>query len=499
MDVRFDRVSKTYPGVRALDNVTLDVRAGSIHALLGENGAGKSTLLRILGGATQPDRGEVLLDGARRTLRSPREAIAAGVAVIHQELQLVPQLSVAENLLLGRMPTRCGLIRRRRSREFAAELLRALDPSIDPAVRVGRLPVGQRQLVEIARALGSGARVLAFDEPTSSLSAHESHRLFRVIRELKERDCAVIYVSHRLDEVFSLCDAASVLRDGTLVHRFDPLAGVTADDLTRAMVGRDLAAVFSRTPHAPGDPVLELRGVRGAGLRRPISLTVRAGEIVSLFGLIGAGRTELLRIIVGASRRTAGSMQLAGAEYSPRSVRHAIAAGVVLCPEDRKREGIIPIASVAENLNLSARRLHTRGGFLSPAWERSHAESMIARLRVRTPSRSQQVRKLSGGNQQKVILGRWLSLHVRALLLDEPTRGVDVGAKSEIYSIMHELARNGAAILMASSEMPEALGVADRVIVMRGGAISGELTRDQASEQAALRLALPQSAAEAGA
>jgi len=489
-------VGKAYGAVRALEGVSFGVRWGSVHALLGENGAGKSTLLKALSGAHLPSEGAIRLEGTQRVFRAPREAIAAGVAVIYQELHLVPEMSVEENLLLGRLPARFGVVRRRALRAQARAQLAELDDTIPPQRAVSRLSIGQRQMVEIAKALGRGARVIAFDEPTSSLSSRESQRLFAVIDGLKRAGCAVLYVSHRLEEVFRLCDAATVLRDGRLVCTHDPLSGVTSGDVVRSMVGREIRDVFGYRPRELGPPVLEVEGVEGPGLTAPASLAVRRGEIVGVFGLVGAGRSELLRLIYGAQRRRRGGVRVGERSLGRRmSPRGAIRAGLMLCPEDRKRDGIVPVLAVRENINVSARRSAAALGFvINGRWERSNAEAQVRALAIRVASLRQPIRDLSGGNQQKAILGRWLSERVSVLMLDEPTRGIDVGAKSEIYAIMYRLAREGIGILMVSSELPEVLGVCDRVLVMREGRLVADLPRSEATEERVLGLALPQRA-----
>lgn len=497
--LEFRHVSKDFPGVRALVDVSLAVEAGTVHALLGENGAGKSTLLKALSGAQRPTSGEIRIDGRACDLRTPAQAIASGVAVIYQELHLVPELSVAENVLLGNCPRRLRfLVDRRRMNEFATRALAELGEQIDPREKLGRLSIGRRQMVEIAKALSRGARVIAFDEPTSSLSSRETDRLFSVIASLRERGCAILYVSHRLDEVFRVCDAATVLRDGRVAARFPTLSGVDADDLVRAMVGRNIHDVFGYAPRDAGSAAFEMRDLIGPGLTAPATITIRSGEIVGLFGLVGAGRTELLKLAYGATRPSTGVIRVAGRPVRIRAPRDAVAAGLLLCPEDRKLEGIIPVRSVLENINVSARRRHARlRSFVNERWERQNAARHIERLAIRTPNAKRPIRELSGGNQQKAIFARWLSMNVRALLLDEPTRGVDVGAKSEIYAIMFELARAGVGILMASSELPEVLGVCDRVAVMREGRIVGEFTRGDATEQCVLQMALPAGSNEA--
>jgi len=489
--LQFDRVSLEFPGVKALQEVSFEVRAGSVHALMGENGAGKSTLLKILSGAYRPSAGSLAIDGQPRAFQSAADALAAGVAVIYQELHLVPEMSVAENLFLGHLPQRAGLVNRR---ELAAAAQRQLDligESIDPATKVGRLPLAQRQMVEIAKALTRGARIIAFDEPTSSLSDREVRRLFAIIRDLKSRGCAILYVSHRMEEIFALCDRITILRDGRHVETA-ALDTLSRDTVVQRMVGRELADIYHYTPRPHGANALVVEGLLGPGLAEPCTFTAAAGEILGFFGLVGAGRTELLKLIYGAATRTAGRVRAADVSCDAQSPRDAIAAGVVLCPEDRKKEGIVPVRSVLENINLSARRRHTRARILvDETWEQANARQRIEQLRVRTPSARQLIRNLSGGNQQKVILGRWLSETVKVILLDEPTRGIDIGAKSEIYTIMQDLARAGVCVILVSSELPEVLGVADRIAVMRQGRIAAILDRREATEEKLLRLALP--------
>ena len=487
----FDRVSMAFPGVKALDDVSFDVRAGSIHALMGENGAGKSTLLKILSGAYTPSGGSLALDGRPRTFGDTSDALAAGIAVIYQELHLVPEMSVAENLFLGHLPQKFGIVNRRALAAAARQQLELIGEELDPWTKLGTLSLGQRQMVEIAKALTRGARIIAFDEPTSSLSDREVRRLFTIIRELRSRGCAVLYVSHRMEEIFELCDRITILRDGRHVDTAD-LATLTRDAVVQRMVGRKLADIYHYTPRPPAGPGLVVEGLCGPGLAEPCTFSAAAGEIFGFFGLIGAGRSALLKLLFGGAEKTAGRVTFAGRALTLTSPRQAIEAGIVLCPEDRKKEGIIPVRSVLENTNLSARRRKARAGlFIHEAWEQTNARERTAQLRVKTPSVHQLIRNLSGGNQQKVILGRWLSEKVNVLLLDEPTRGIDVGAKSEIYTIMQDLARSGVCVIVVSSELPEILGVSDRIAVMRQGKIAAILDRAEATEEKLLKLALP--------
>ncbi len=487
----FTSVSMEFPGVKALDDVSFAVRAGSIHALMGENGAGKSTLLKILSGAYTPTAGSLVLGGTPRAFHDTADALAAGIAVIYQELHLVPEMTVAENLYLGHLPQKFGLVDRRALAAAARQQLDLIGESIDPNTKLGRLSLGQRQMVEIAKALSRGARVIAFDEPTSSLSDREVRRLFTIIRELRDRGCAILYVSHRMEEIFTLCDRITILRDGHHVETAD-LATLTRDTVVQRMVGRKLADIYNYSPRPAAGPGLTVENLTGPGLAEPCSFRVAAGEIFGFFGLIGAGRSELLKLLFGAAPATGGRITLDGRELALSSPRAAIEAGVVLCPEDRKKEGIVPVRSVLENINLSARRRRARAGiFLDETWEQSNARERSEQLRVKTPSVRQLIRNLSGGNQQKVILGRWLSETVKVILLDEPTRGIDVGAKSEIYGIMQDLARAGVCVIVVSSELPEVLGVSDRIAVMRQGRIAAILDRADAAEEKLLKLALP--------
>ena len=490
--LRFSAIGKQFPGVQALANISFVAHPGQVHALMGENGAGKSTLLKILGGAFQPSSGHLQIGEQELTFKSTAESIASGVAVIHQELHLVPEMTVAENLFLGHLPARFGLINRRLLRQQALELLKGLADEIDPQEKVARLSLGQRQLVEIAKALSRGAHVIAFDEPTSSLSAREIDRLMTIITRLRDEGKVVLYVSHRMEEVFRICDAVTVFKDGRYVRTFEQMSDLSHDQLVTCMVGRDIQDIYDYRPREHGEVALKVEGLLGPGLREPVSFEVRKGEILGLFGLVGAGRTELLRLLGGLTRCSAGRLELQGTELKLQSPRDAIGAGVLLCPEDRKKEGIIPLASVAENINISARGTHSTLGFLLRGkWERANADKQIKALKVKTPGASQKIMYLSGGNQQKAILGRWLSMPMKVLLLDEPTRGIDIGAKAEIYQIIHNLAASGIAVIVVSSDLMEVLGISDRILVLCEGAVCGELPRDRANESNLLQMALP--------
>ncbi len=495
MTLSFSGITKSFPGVKALEDVSFDAHGGSVHALCGENGAGKSTLLKILSGVYQADSGTMRLDGKGLAFQAPIEAIHAGIAVIYQELHLVPEMSVAENIYLGHLPCGGGFVKRSELREAARAMLAQVGVDIDPDAKVGNLSLAQRQMVEIGKALSRNAQVIAFDEPTSSLSTREVEKLFAIIAELKRQGKVIFYVSHRMDEIFRICDACTVLRDGKHVETFHSLAGIDANVIVQRMVGRAIEDIWGYAPNryqGNAQPVLEARGVTGPGLRAPVDITVKAGEIVGIFGLVGAGRTELLKAMYGAAKPRAGELKIDGKPVRIHNPGDAIRAGMMLCPEDRKKEGIVALRSVLENTNLSARRSHAKlGCIIDEGWEQANAKDKVDRLSVRTPSLHQPISLLSGGNQQKVILGRWLSENVRILMLDEPTRGIDVGAKREIYEILYELSKQGVGILVVSSELPEVLGISDRILVMRQGRISGELSRENATDEAVLKLALP--------
>ena len=494
--LRFDGIGKTFPGVKALDGISFSAQPGQVHALMGENGAGKSTLLKILGGAYLPSTGTLQIGEQVMAFKSAADSIASGVAVIHQELHLVPEMTVAENLFLGHLPSRFGVVNRGLLRQQALACLKGLADEIDPAEKLGRLSLGQRQLVEIAKALSRGAHVIAFDEPTSSLSAREIDRLMAIITRLRDEGKVVLYVSHRMEEVFRICNAVTVFKDGRYVRTFEDMATLTHDQLVTCMVGRDIQDIYDYRPREHGEVALNVDGLLGPGLREPVSFEVRKGEILGLFGLVGAGRTELFRLLSGLERASAGHLELCGKPLHLQSPRDAIAAGVLLCPEDRKKEGIIPLSSVAENINISARGAHsTFGWLLRDGWEKGNAGEQIQAMKVKTPNAAQKIMYLSGGNQQKAILGRWLSMPMKVLLLDEPTRGIDIGAKAEIYQIIHNLAAQGIAVIVVSSDLMEVMGISDRILVLCEGALRGEHTREHATESNVLQLALPRSLA----
>ena len=490
--LRIRGLTKVFPNVRALTDVGFDVRGGEILALMGENGAGKSTLLKILSGDYTADGGGLEIDGAPAAFASPRAAHAAGIRVIYQEPEIVGGVDVAENLYLGELPRRTlGLVDRGQlMRLVRADLERfGFAGILNPTVLGDQLSPAQRQLVEIVRALKDNVRLLCLDEPTSSLTDEEADRLFTLVQRLRGEGLAIIYVSHRLREITRLADRVVILRDGRLVA--DSLASeITRDEIVRTMVGRSLEDQFQRTRAVRDDVVLAVENVKTSMHPAGVSLTVRAGEVVALAGLIGAGRSEIARAIFGDLSRTSGTVTVAGRVVPPGSSRAAIDAGMGLAPEDRKGQALVLIRSVLENTTLPILDELSVAQVIRSGRERSVADRFVKRLRVRTPSLDQDVSKLSGGNQQKVVLARWLATKPRLLILDEPTRGIDVGAKAEIYRLIDELAGEGMGVLLISSELPEVLGLADRILVMQGGRITGELAADVATEQAVMEYAM---------
>ncbi len=490
-DLRVDNIAKGFPGVQALKDVSFTVPAGAVHGLLGENGAGKSTFIKILGGDYRADEGTITMGGTPFRPLSVRDAMAAGVAVVHQELQLVPELTVGENLTLGRFPNRAGVVSFDVLHKRAEAALATVGGGIASRTKVAHLSIGQRQMVEIAKAVMEDAKVIALDEPTSSLSANESEVLFRLIDSLRARGKIILYVSHRLDEVFRLCDGATVLRDGRVAAHFASMAGVTRDEIVRRMVGRKIRDIWGWRARASGDEMLAVRDLSGARLPAPASFSVAAGEILGFFGLVGAGRSELFRLVYGADPRQGGSVTLAGKPVVA-TPKGSIGVGLVMCPEDRKADGIVQGRSVEENIVISTRRHFSPFGLIDRAREAGVADGFIAKLRVRTPSRNQDIVNLSGGNQQKTVLARWLAEPaLKVLLVDEPTRGIDVGAKAEIYAILYDLAEKGLAIGVVSSDLPEVMGICDRILVMREGRVVAEFMRGSFDEQAILAAALP--------
>ncbi len=481
-------LSKRFPGVKALDQVHLTLARGEVLAVIGENGAGKSTLMKILAGVLEPDAGGILLNGRPVRIDSVRTAEHHGIALIHQELNLADNLDVAANLFLGREPRHAGFIDRPRLVADSRRYLDEVGLTCDPGRLVSTLSLGRQQLVEIAKALSTNARVLIMDEPTSSLSQHETDQLYRVVRNLRARGVSVVYISHRLGEVTALADRVLVLRDGRNAGELAK-GEINHQAMVRLMVGRELGR-HARASFGRGTPLLEARELRTvAHPAHPLNFTLRAGEIVGIAGLVGAGRTELLQALFGINPAAGGSLVMHGRPLTVSSPLDAIRAGIALVPEDRKHQGVILEMAVRENTTLASLRRNSPGGWLRRATEIALADRLIQQLRVKTPNAAQFVQYLSGGNQQKVALAKWLALEPKILLLDEPTRGIDVGAKQEIYQMMEELAERGMAILFVSSEMEEVLRMSDRALVMHEGRISGELSRENLSEESIMELA----------
>lgn len=488
MFLRFDKISKRYPGVRALDEVSFEVAEGSCHALMGENGAGKSTLGKILAGVQRSDGGEIRLQGEVIRPSDPLSARRLGIAMVHQELAFCPNLSVAENLCLGALPSRMGWMRRRALRQEATRLLQTIGADIPVDRPVGELSTGQEQLLQIAAAVGTGARVIVFDEPTSSLSVAESEHLFALLGDLKRRGITVVYVSHRMDEIFRLCDTVTVLRDGRHVAT-EPIGQTHENRLVEQMIGRELdPASSSGSRRVPGEEVLRVSALSSPGRFSDIGFSVRAGEILGLAGLVGAGRSEVAQAIFGLDSRSTGEVIVRGQRLRPRSVGAALEAGLGFLPEDRKRLGLILPLSCRENASLAVLGRIATAGVVRRSIERTMAGSFFNRLRVKSPSMEAPVSGLSGGNQQKVALAKWLARECPILMVDEPTRGVDVGAKAEIHRLLEELAAGGTAILLISSELPELMRLSDRVVVLRQGRQVGGLDREEFSQAALLRL-----------
>src|SRR5215204_535054 len=480
-------ITKRFPGVVALDGVDFELERGEVHVLLGENGAGKSTLVKMLAGAYRPDEGEILLTGEAASISSATDAQKLGISTIYQDFNLVPQFTVAENIFLGRQPRRFGFVDRRKMREEARKLLDRMKVLVDPDALVSNLGVAQRQMVEIAKALSLNARILIMDEPTASLSGQEVERLFEIVRGLKKEEVAMIFISHHLEEVSEIGDRVTVLRDGKVVDR---VPGSTKhSELVRMMVGRSVEAQFPRRRPEVGEVLLEVKNLSREGVLEDVSFSLRAGEVVGVAGIVGAGRTELARAIFGADPGDAGEVWVEGRRMERGDPREAKRRGMGFVTEDRQGQGIVPPLSVAENLGLASLERNTHVGLVNRREQRKQARKIIEDLNIRTPGPEQEIRFLSGGNQQKTVIGKWLLADSKVLIMDEPTRGIDVGAKVEIYELMNELTENGAGILMISSDLPEVLGMSDRILVMSGGRITGELSVEEANGENVMELA----------
>ena len=483
-------ITKTYPGVRALDNVDFDVTRGEVHALVGENGAGKSTLMKILAGAEPMDSGEILIDGKPVHITSPQRAMEFGISIIYQEFNLVPYLNAAENIFLGREPRGVlpGFVNFPVMYREAQKVTENLGVRLNVRLPVNRLSVAQQQMVEIAKATSRSATIIAMDEPSATLTEHELQSLFELIRSLKQQGVSIVYISHRLEEIFQIADRVTVLRDGRLVET-KPVSETDRDDIIRMMVGRELKEKIPKQAAEIGQPALTVNDLTRRGVLEDINFTVSQGEVLGIAGLVGAGRTELARAIFGADPFDAGEIRLNGRPVDIRSPRDAIRMGIGLVTEDRKALGLILGMVVRENISLANLDELTRLGFVNRSEEKRVASRFIEDLMIKTPSVEQQVQNLSGGNQQKVVLAKWLFTQSKVLIFDEPTRGIDVGSKVEIYQLMNRLAANGVAIIMISSELPEILGMSDRILVMHEGRIAGELSREEATQEKIMWLA----------
>ena len=482
-------VAKSFGPVRALRTGCLRVEAGSIHALVGENGAGKSTLVKIVAGLYRRDAGDYLLSGEQVDFRNTADAKQAGVAVIYQEPTLFPDLSVTENIFMGRQPTnRWGKIDRAAMRTEVVELFARLGVPIEPDRPTEGLSIADQQLIEIAKALSLDAKVLIMDEPTAALSGNEVERLMSVARTLRDQGCAVVFISHRFDEVFALCDTITVMRDGAYIST-DPISAVTEDEIVQRLVGREVSDLYPKLEATVGKPLLEVKGLTRTGLFQDISLTVREGEIVGLAGLVGAGRSEVAQAIFGVDPYESGEVTLEGRPVPPGDPRRAIEMGLAFVPEDRRQHGLVLEAPISRNITLPTSGRLARTGLISTGIENRSAADWAARLEVKAATLDTLAGTLSGGNQQKVVLAKWLSTRPKVLIIDEPTRGIDVGTKSEVHRLLSTLAQEGLGILMISSELPEVLGMADRVIVLSEGHQTAELSRAEATPEAVMRAA----------
>jgi len=488
LDIR--GISKSFPGVKALQNIDMQIIRAEVHGLVGENGAGKSTLIKVLSGSYTATSGEVYMNGEKLAVKSPLDAQNIGISVVHQELKLVDSLSVMENIYLGRWPkTRSKAVDWKKLRADAARLIGELDVELDPESIVGRLSIAQRQIVEICKVLSTHAKLIVMDEPSAVLTPSEMDTLYGIIRKLKADGITILYISHRLEEIFALCDNVTVLRDGRKIATV-PANSLNRNALIHMMVGRELGIEYPKERVEIGEVVLSVRGLGRPGALHDVSFDLHRGEILGFAGLVGAGRTEVARAIMGADKGATGEIALRGAPYEISDVPSAIRKGIGLISEDRKREGLVLNLSIKHNISMVNMRSAQRHGVFHEQTEHALAERYIRELNIVTPSAEQETVYLSGGNQQKVVIGKWLNADSDVLIVDEPTRGIDVGAKKEIYGIMSNLAKQGKAILMISSEMPELLGMCDRIVVMHNGRITGEVLAAEATQDRLMELAI---------
>ena len=482
-------ITKTFPGVKALNNVSLTVEAGKVLALVGENGAGKSTLMKILSGIYKRDAGDIFIEGQPVEIDGPLSSRALGISIIYQELSVLNNMDIAENIFVGREMRKNGLVDHRRQHEEARKLLQHVGLEVDTRTKVKMLSTAQKQMVEVAKALSYNAKLIIMDEPTSSLTDTETATLMDIIRRLRSEGVAIVYISHRMNEIFEISDEIAVMRDGEMLDKV--LTSQTNEsEIIAAMVGRDVKNLFVKEPAPIGDTVLEVKGLSTKNFLKDISFTVRAGEIVGFAGLVGAGRSEVMRAVFGIDRRESGDIYVRGEKVSIRNTVDALKCGMGFVPEDRKEQALILKMSVEENTSLAALRSVSKNWFIRPAQEKALAEEYVQKLKVKTPSLAQKVLNLSGGNQQKVVIAKWMATHPTILILDEPTRGIDVGAKKEIHALMSQMAQEGVAIIMISSELPEVLGMSDRIYVMHEGRLKGQIKREDASQEIIMKMAI---------
>ena len=490
--LKMERITKNFPGVKALDGVSLSVRAGTVHALMGENGAGKSTLMKCLFGVYSKDSGRIFLDGSEISFKNSKEALENGVAMVHQELNQALKRSVMDNMWLGRLPTVSKFLPFTSEKKMYEETKRVFDAlglDIDPKTIMGKMSVSQRQMAEIAKAVSYNARVIVFDEPTSSLTDTEAEKLFQIIDSLKKKGCGIIYISHKMEEILRISDDVTVMRDGKHIAT-RPAEELTTNEIIKLMVGRELKNRYPEKTNAPGETLLTVNNLSAQYKRLyPVSFTARRGEILGIAGLDGSGRTELLETIFGINTRKSGNIYLCGAEVKNRNARESVKNGFALLTEERRATGIFAILNIRENAVISSLKRFAAGPFLRDKKMKESVDELIGALKIKTPGQETKIGVLSGGNQQKVILGRWLLTDPDVLLLDEPTRGIDVGAKYEIYKLINDLAARGKTVLMVSSEMPELLGVCDRILVMSGGRLAGEINAKTATQEEIMALA----------
>jgi len=478
-------IDKSFSGNQVLTNVDIEIKHGEIHALMGENGAGKSTLVKVLTGIHPRDNGVVKLDGKEVTFTNPKEAEEKGIIVIHQELNIIPHLTVAENMFLGKELTygKTGILNTKAMKKQTVQSLKRLGvTNIHPDETAGNLSVGQQQMVEIARAIATDAKLIVMDEPTAALTDREIESLFKVIDSLKTQGVSIIYISHRMEEIFNICDRITILRDGQYIGT-ENIAETSFEEIVKMMVGRELGEQFPERDRPVGDVIFEVANLGRAGYFKDINFDIKEGEILGVAGLMGAGRSEVMEVIFGFHKKDSGSIKLNGKNLTIKHPRDAVKAGIGFITEDRKSKGLVIDASIRENIALTNLKTISSGGVISNSKENKMVIELIKRLHVRTTGGGQEVKSLSGGNQQKVVIAKWLGINPTILILDEPTRGVDVGAKKEIYSIMNKLTESGVAIIMISSELPEVLGVSDRIMVMYEGEITAFLNRDEADQE----------------